>query len=121
VIPGGALADARLADVGAAVEFVREQYRHCKTLLVLGAPSSSKLLDAAGISLAEADVASDPGLIQVDAGVGDAAAVDADDGEVAHTLDALPSEADVRRATQAFLIALGRHKHYERERDPAPV
>jgi hypothetical protein len=53
--------------------------------------------------------------------VGDAAAVDADDGEVAHTLDVLPSEADVRRATQAFLIALGRHKHYERERDPAPV
>jgi catalase len=121
VIPGGALADARLADVGAAVEFVKEQYRHCKTLLVLGAPSSSKLLDAAGISLAEADVASDPGLIQVDASVGGGAAVDADDGELADTLDALPSEADVRRATQAFLIALGRHKHYERERDPAPV
>jgi catalase len=121
VLPGGALADARLADIGAAVEFIKEQYRHCKTLLALGDPLSSRLLAAAGIAMAETDVASDPGLIQVDSRGGGADTVDADDGEVSGTLDAAPSSADVRRATQAFLFALGQHRHYERERDPAPV
>jgi len=118
VIPGGALADARLAEVGAAVEFVREQYRHCKTLLVLG--DSAQLLAAAGVSWAQADVDSDPGLVGVD--VPAAAAADADDGELEGApLDGVPSAAAVGRATQAFLIALGKHRHFERERDPAPV
>jgi catalase len=119
VIPGGALADARLADVGLAVEFVKEQYRHCKALLVLG--SATKLLDAAGIAMAGADVASDPGIVQIDARVPADVAVDADDGDASGTLDAVPATSDVGRATQAFLFALGRHRHFERERDPAPV
>jgi hypothetical protein len=33
----------------------------------------------------------------------------------------VPADAAVARATQAFLFALGRHRHYERERDPSPV
>ena len=37
VIPGG---DAGLAGLGQAVDFVKDQYRHCKTILVLGAASS---------------------------------------------------------------------------------
>jgi len=111
VLPGGPLADARLADVGAAVEFVKEQYRHCKTILLLGDPLSSKLLDAAGIALADTDVAADPGLVQVETGGGDAAGLH----------DAAPSPAAVGSAAQAFMVALAKHKHFERERDPAPV
>jgi catalase len=46
VLPVGALADARLADVGQAVEFIKDQYRHCKPMLALG--SESLLLEAGG-------------------------------------------------------------------------
>jgi len=117
VIPGGALADARLAELGPAVEFVREQYRHCKTLLLLG--GANRLLDAAGIAPADADVAADPGIVQVGARAWPA---DTRAGALdASTPDAVPADAAVARATQAFLFALGRHRHYERERDPSPV
>ncbi len=124
VLPAGALADARLADVGMAVEFVKEQYRHCKAMLVLG--DSAKLLVAAGVAMAGADVPSDPGFVQLVARASSAAdvAVDADDGDLsgaAGTLDPVPSARDVGRATQEFLLALGKHRHYERERDPAAV
>ena len=51
-----ASADA-LAKVGPAVEFVKEQFRHCKTILVLGAAPA--LLAAAGI-----EAPSDPGFIE---------------------------------------------------------
>jgi catalase len=122
VLPGGALADARLADVGLAVEFVAEQYRHCKPILVLG--DAGRLLDAAGVGIAEADVANDPGLVQLDQHLPAAAelAVDVDDGDLPEsTLDPVPAPRDVGRAVQAFLFALGRHRHYERERDPAAV
>jgi hypothetical protein len=36
-----------LAKLGSAVEFLEDQYRHCKTIFVMGA--SSILLDKAGI------------------------------------------------------------------------
>ena len=80
-----------LAKVGHAVEFVKEQFRHCKAMLVLG--DASALLAAAGIG-AEAPP-SDPGFVRSGA---------ADD-----------------EALEAFTRAVGRHKHYEREADPPPV
>jgi len=120
VLPGGALADARLADVGQAVSFVAEQFRHCKPLLVLG--DGGKLLQAAGVTDAEADLAADPGFVQVALRAPDVPAVDADDGDLpASTLDPVASPGDLNRAVQAFMLALGRHRHYERERDPAAV
>ena len=85
-----ASADA-LAKVGPAVEFVKEQFRHCKTLLVTGPVPA--LLAAAGIVAPE-----DPGFIDA-------------------TANGLPAKA----ATEAFVKAVGRHKHYEREKDPSPV
>ncbi len=81
-----ASADA-LAKVGPAVDFVREQFRHCKAMLVLG--DAPALLAAAGIA-----APSDAGFLRVAAG------------------------AD---ASDAFVKAIGRHKHYEREQDPSPV
>ncbi|MEP6504743.1 MAG: catalase-related domain-containing protein, partial [Betaproteobacteria bacterium] len=102
-IPGGGPADAALAGVGAAVEFVKEQYRHCKTLGVLGAPAASTLLAAAGVPTADAEVEADPGIVAMASG------------------DGGPSTSALDGAAQAFVVALGRHKHFERERDPAPV
>ena len=76
-----------LAKVGPAVEFVKEQFRHCKSMLLLGpAPA---LLAAAGI-----DAPTDGGFIGASAGQG---------------------------ANDAFIAAIGKHKHYEREQDPSPV
>jgi catalase len=80
-----------LARVGAAVEFVKEQFRHCKTILLLGpAPA---LLAAAGI-----EGPSDAGFI-----------------------DAAGRGLSTKDAVEMFVRALGKHKHYERERDPSPV
>jgi len=106
------------------VEFVKEQYRHCKPLLVLGGEST--LLEAAGVAMAEADTPPDPGIIVLDATrpAPEDVAIDTDDGnleDAQSTLDPVPSVRDTGRAAQAFLIALGRRRHFERERDPAPV
>jgi len=82
----------RLAKVGAAVEFVKEQFRHCKAMLVLG--DAAALLAAAGIEPS----ADDPGLLRLAAG-----------------------DAVTDAALDRFVKAVGRHKHYERERDPSPT
>ncbi len=80
-----------MAKVEAAVEFLKEQFRHCKTILV--ASAAPALLAAAGI-----DGANDSGFI--DAGV-----------------QGLSTEA----AAGALIKALAQHKHYEREKDLSPV
>jgi catalase len=59
VLPAGI---AALAGSGQVVEFLQNQYRHCKTILALG--DATALLTAAGIEPAE----SDPGLIVDQAG-----------------------------------------------------
>jgi len=53
VIPDGAEGVAALARSGHAVEFVKDQFRHCKAMLALGA--GEQLLDAAGIPAGAAD------------------------------------------------------------------
>ncbi len=93
VIPGAADANATLAGDGRAVEFVKDQYRHCKPILILGAGTS--LLDAAGVPPTLASGAADPGLVRREEG-------DAD-------------------AVEAFITALTRHRHFERETDPPMV
>ena len=60
VLPDGASAVQALAADGHTLETVRDQYRHCKTLLVLGA--SRTLLKMAGI----ATEGEDAGLIVAD-------------------------------------------------------
>jgi catalase len=47
VLPDGAAAIAALAQDGHAIEFLRDQYRHCKTILALGA--GEDLLEKAGL------------------------------------------------------------------------
>ena len=97
VLPSGAAAQPAFQASGGLLEFVKDQYRHCKAMLVLG--ESSQLVQAAGIPLPDAaDGALDPGLVVVDG-----------------TEDALAS------ATTSFLAAVARHRHYERETDPPRV
>ncbi len=88
VVDGSAEA---LAKVGPAVEFVKEQFRHCKTILMLG--SAPGLLAAAGV-----DDPSDAGFI-----------------------DAASQGLSAKNAVDTFAKALARHKHYQRETDPSPV
>jgi catalase len=88
VIPGG---DAALAAQGQAVEFLKDQYRHCKSIFLVD--KKSELLVKAGIPEALPDGSPDPGLVR------------ANDGD----------------AADEFIAALARHRHYERETDPPRV
>lgn len=58
VIPGGAVAAQAFADDGRAVEFVRDQIRHCKSILAIG--EGEALLTLAGLPAGYED----PGLIR---------------------------------------------------------
>ncbi|GAB3661224.1 catalase [Ramlibacter alkalitolerans] len=96
VLPDGAEAVAALAQDGHTAEFVRDQFRHCKTILVLGA--ARELLALAGLppSLDKAQAQGGTGLI-------------------------LAGEGEEQAATQAFLQALAKHRHFGREMDPPLV
>ena len=59
-LPPGAAAVQALAADGRAVEFVKDQYRHCKPLLV--SADSAMLLEKAGITAKLPSGAADPGL-----------------------------------------------------------
>jgi catalase len=77
--------------VGVAVDFVKEQFRHCKAILVRGA--APQLLAAAGLPATPTD----GGFIVADGST------------------PWPDVID------AFVKAVAAHKHYEREQDPSPV
>jgi len=88
VIPDG---DGGLAGLGQAVDFVKDQYRHCKTILSLGAKSA--LIERAMLPATLPDGSDDAGLLVARSG----------------------------NAADAFIAALARHRHFERETDPPAV
>jgi catalase len=92
VIPDGEAGVRALCASGHAVEFVKDQFRHCKTILALGA--GEQLLAAARIPAAPAKGRDDPGLLRI-ANAGDAA--------------------------PKFIAAVARHRHFERQTDPPLV
>ncbi|MDQ3170362.1 MAG: catalase [Acidobacteriota bacterium] len=92
VLPDGEAGVAMLASDGRTLEFLKDQYRHCKTILVLGA--SSALLENAGIPTTLPSGQPDPGLIVARAG---------------------------KPPVGSFVKALARHRHFERETDPPLV
>ena len=94
VLPSGTEAVDALCLDGRTLEFVKDQYRHCKTILALG--DSSRILGKAGIPLTLSSGDADPGLL-----------VEGQEG-----IDANP---------QSFIAAVGRHRHVERDRDPPRV
>ena len=91
VLPDGVDAVERLAKDGHSLEFLKDQYRHCKSILVLGA--SAKLLKKAGIFETLPSGEPDPGL-----------------------LVARPSGYD--SAVQSFIAAIAQHRHAARDCDP---
>jgi catalase len=93
VLPDGTEAVENLARDGHTLEFLKDQYRHCKTILALGA--SSMLLEKAGISAALPTGAEDAGL-----------------------LTAASSEAF---DPQSFIAAVAQHRHPARDSDPPLV
>jgi catalase len=94
VLPDGADAVQRLAADGRALEFLKDQYRHCKPILALGAGSG--LLTKAGIPDALPSGQPDPGLVR--------------------------GQTEGREEiAEVFLDALAKHRHFDRETDPPRV
>ena len=94
VIPDGASAIEQLAMDGRVMEFVKDQYRHCKPMLVFGAGET--LLSKAGVPTTLPSGEADPGLVSAPG-------------------------ADAADAGQAFMAALAAHRHFARETDPPRV
>ena len=93
-VPGGKQAVKLLGDVGQAAEFIKDQYRHAKPILALGA--GAELVESAGASATLKSGAPDPGMLV---------------GRPGGAKQALPE----------FIKAIGRHRHFERAMDPPPV
>jgi catalase len=94
VVPDGQAAIDTLARDGHALEFMRDQYRHCKPILALGAGAG--LLEKANIPAALPDGSADPGLV-------------------------LAENAGLTQALASFKAALAAHRSYARETDPPTV
>ena len=92
VLPDGADAITALRADGRTLEFIKDQYRHCKPILAVGA--SDQLLTACGIDPALPDGQPDPGVI---------------------------ATTDASTATDAFVAAIAKHRHFARETDPPRV
>ena len=93
VCDGKAAVEA-LGNVGQALEFLKDQYRHAKTILALGA--GAELAERAGVPAALPSGARDPGVIVM-------------------------KGATAAQALPAFIKAIARHRHHEREMDPPEV
>ena len=94
VLPDGQAGVDALALDGHTMEFIKDQYRHCKTILVLGA--SSALMKKAGIPDTLPDGKPDTGIIMAASG----------------------SAAD---AAATFIKGIAQHRHPQRETDPPRV
>jgi catalase len=92
VLPDGEGAASTLAGSGQALEFLKDQYRHCKTILVLGAASA--LLGKAGITAELPGGGPDPGLL---------------------------FQSGNKHPGPAFIRALAQHRHVARDHDPPMV
>jgi catalase len=93
-LPGGMASTTALADLGHALEFIKDQYRHAKPILALN--EAAELLERAGISPTLPSGEPDPGIL------------------VARNVKADEVVVD-------FVEAVARHRHHEREMDPPKV
>lgn len=93
-MPAGTEAIEQLGNNGQMLEFIKDQYRHCKPILALG--EGSELLAKATIPSTLPSGDADPGLL-------------------------LFPNADVDDALEAFATAIMQHRHFERETDPPRV
>jgi catalase len=96
VLPDGDEGVAALAQDGHTMEFIKDQFRHCKAILSLGA--SRVLLAKAGlpVSMDKSHAQGGTGLVFADA-------------------------AGAKAATAEFIAGVARHRHFGREMDPPPL
>jgi catalase len=94
VIPGGDASTAALLQSGHALEFLKDQYRHCKPIMLIG--DARRLAAKANIPESLPSGKGDPGLLLI--------------------------ESDEATAeVTAFAQALAQHRHFSRESDPPRV
>jgi catalase len=93
-VPGGNDAVEALGNIGHAVEFIKDSYRHCKPILAIGAGST--LVDNAGASAGLLSGEPDPGILSFE-------------------------EGQASEALRAFVAAVAKHRHFTREVDPPLV
>ena len=91
IVADGEGAAEALSQSGHALEFIKDHFRHCKTIMFLGA--SAALAEKVGLPDALPSGDADRGLLQ------------------------FPG-TDTAEAVAAFVLALARHRHPERETDP---
>jgi catalase len=91
-LPDGAEAIAALRADGRTLEFIKDQYHHCKPILAVGA--GEQLLAACGIETTLPNGEQDPGLI---------------------------TTPDAGAASDTFIAAVAKHRHFARETDPPRV
>jgi catalase len=94
VVLGGSTAVKTLGNLGHVLEFIKDQYRHAKPLLALGA--GADLIENAGVSATLPSGEPDPGVL-------------------------IGRHASAAKALPDFIKAIGRHRHHEREMDPPEV
>ncbi len=94
VVPGGEAGVATLAQSGQALEFLKDQYRHCKPILLLD--EADQLLQAAGFPEDLVEAAEDTGLLSL-------------------------GGSDMASAARSFVSALAQHRHFARETDPPRI
>ena len=96
ILPDGEEAVAALAQDGHTMEFIKDQFRHCKSILAFGA--SRKLLAQAGLpaSMDKSQTQGATGLI-------------------------LAETTDAHAALETFISAMVLHRHFGREMDPPVV
>jgi catalase len=94
VVPGGKNAVKTLGSLGHALEFVKDQYRHCKPILAIS--EGADLLQNAGIPAALPSGKPDPGLLLFEDGIG-------------------------KDAVSQFAQAIAKHRHFARAMDPPGV
>ena len=93
IVDGGRSID-ELSNSGHAMEFLKDQYRHCKPILLMG--KAERLVAKAGIPPTLPSGKPDPGLLMFGAD-------------------------DFDAALKAFVGALSKHRQFERETDPPRV
>jgi catalase len=93
-VPGGKAAVRALGAIGQAPEFLKDQYRHAKPILALGA--GCDLIENAGVPTVLPSGERDPGMLM---------------GRQATAAKILPD----------FIRAIARHRHFERQLDPPEV
>jgi catalase len=93
-VPDGRMAIKTLGNVGHALEFLKDQYRHAKPILALGA--GADLVENAAIPSVLPSGDPDPGML-------------------------VYRDGTASKAVPNFVKAIARHRHHEREMDPPEV